>query len=206
MANTWGFMGVFGRRKKRDAVEQGRREAEHAALEELVGRFEARLLAREAALEARERDLKAALAELRDAQAESAGAEADLARRERALEARVAMVTRREVDLARRAAELGGREREAAKPKPPPEATPAPERAPEAPPAPAAVPSAPGERYNLLALERLVEARSAEFPDKAEEWSRYLFFLREHAAADGSVPASFDGLIGDTFAELVLDG
>jgi hypothetical protein len=30
-----------------------------------------------------------------------------------------------------------------------------------------------------------------------------LYFLREYAAADGVVPASFDGLIHDTFEELL---
>jgi hypothetical protein len=42
------------------------------------------------------------------------------------------------------------------------------------------------------------------FPDRAEEWSSYLYFLREHAAVDGSVPASFNRLIGEAFAGLVL--
>jgi hypothetical protein len=57
--------------------------------------------------------------------------------------------------------------------------------------------------YNLMTLERLVENRRAEFPERAEEWSSYLYFLREYAAPDGSVPAGFDALIEDTFAELV---
>ena len=57
--------------------------------------------------------------------------------------------------------------------------------------------------YNLLRLERLVDERRGEFPDRAEEWSSYLYFLREYAAPDGSVPASFDTLIEATFAELV---
>jgi hypothetical protein len=186
------------RKRKRAAVPPDRHEIERAALEELVGRLEERLLRREAALEARERDLRAALAELREAREASGRGEADLVRRERALEARVAMVTKRELDLTRRAAELAAREREAARPGPP---EPEPEREPGPTPAP---PAAPGERYNLLELERLVEARAAEFPHRAQEWSSYLFFLREHAAADGSVPASFDGLIADAFAELVL--
>jgi hypothetical protein len=54
-----------------------------------------------------------------------------------------------------------------------------------------APPASEGEHYNPVTLERLVEARAADFPDRAEEWSSYLYFLREHAAVDGSVPASF---------------
>ena len=34
-----------------------------------------------------------------------------------------------------------------------------------------------------------------------------VFFLREHAAADGTLPASFDGLVNDVFGPLPpLDG
>jgi len=57
--------------------------------------------------------------------------------------------------------------------------------------------------WNLVELERLVEERGSEFPDRMDEWSSYLFFLRDYAEPDGSVPASFDWLIEDEFAELV---
>ena len=67
---------------------------------------------------------------------------------------------------------------------------------------PASADGSPG-RYNLLSLERRVEERGAEFPDRVEEWSSYLFFLRDYASPDGVVPASFDWLIQDTFGELV---
>ena len=49
-------------------------------------------------------------------------------------------------------------------------------------------------------LERLVNDRGADFPDKRDEWVSYLYFLREYAEPDGTVPSSFDGLIQDTFA------
>ncbi len=52
-------------------------------------------------------------------------------------------------------------------------------------------------------LERLVAGRVAEFPDKRDEWISYLYFLREYAEPDGTIPSSFDWLIQDTFAELV---
>jgi hypothetical protein len=178
-------MGVRDLRGRRNGAPE---HDERAVLEELVGRLEARLIARESGLAARERDLQAAIAELREAQAASARDEAALSRRERALDARVAMVTRRELELTRRAAELECREREAGKAAPEPEPSPAPR----------------AEGYNLVTLERLVESRAAEFPDRADEWASYLYFLREHAAADGSLPAALDGLIGEAFAELVL--
>ena len=54
-----------------------------------------------------------------------------------------------------------------------------------------------------MVLERLVNDRGDEFPDRRDEWSSYLFFLREYAEPDGSVPASFDWLIQETFSELV---
>ena len=81
---------------------------------------------------------------------------------------------------------------------PPPE--PEPYVEPEPPAAPAA--DAPG-RWNVLALDRLVEQRGHEFPDRVEEWTSYLYSLRAYAAPDGSLPASFDSLIQETFGGLV---
>jgi capsular polysaccharide biosynthesis protein len=57
--------------------------------------------------------------------------------------------------------------------------------------------------WNLMVLERLVNDRGAEFPDRRDEWASYLYFLREYAEPDGTVPASFDWLIQETFTELV---
>ena len=70
---------------------------------------------------------------------------------------------------------------------------------------PEAVPSNGSARghWNLIELQRLVEERGGDFPDRIDEWSSYLFFLRDYAEPDGSVPASFDWLIEDEFAELV---
>jgi uncharacterized protein involved in exopolysaccharide biosynthesis len=200
------------RRQGAGAAGQYDREVSDEAIEKLVDRLESRLAAREAALAARERDLRATLDELRAAQA--AGPDvADLMRRERELERqlaaaterearleqRVQALTKREVELARRAAQVAAAERELAE-RPEPEPEPEPE--PAAAPPPAAALAGDGH-YNLLALERLVDEHGAEYPEKAEEWSSYLFFLREHAASDGRVPASFDALIQDTFEELV---
>jgi hypothetical protein len=189
---------LAARRTNRRAPQEYDRGMSEHALEQLVDRLEARLIARESALVARERDVQVALDQLREAQSARGDTPApvddtDLRRREQELEERVAMVTKRERELARRAAQLAVRERELAKPEPEAKA-----QAAERPP-----PAARGEGYNLVALERLVESRSEEFPGRADEWSTYLFFLREHAAPDGSVPSSFDRLIEDAFAELL---
>lgn len=136
-------------------------------------------------------------------------AAADLRRREKSLEQRVEQVTARERELARRAGELAARQRELEErdepepepePEPPPvpvEPTPAPEPVEAAP----ALPS--GGRWNLQDLVRLVEENSDASTDQAEEWRTYLFFLRGHAAADGSLPAQFDGLVNDVFGDLL---
>jgi hypothetical protein len=47
-----------------------------------------------------------------------------------------------------------------------------------------------------------VDEHRASNPAAAEEWTTYLFFLREHAGADGALPASFDDLIRDVFGNL----
>jgi capsular polysaccharide biosynthesis protein len=184
-------------------------------LEELGDRLEARLVRREAALAARERDLQGKLDELRAAQETTLATsrdEAVLARRERQLAERIATAAKREAELARRAAEVALREREsaaaeqeaaAAKAVAAEEAAAAEAAEAAAPPAPPPAENGLHGSYNLVALERLVDERGSAFPERLEEWSSYLYFLREYAAADGVVPASFDGLIHDTFEELL---
>ena len=65
-------------------------------------------------------------------------------------------------------------------------------------PAPRASPrrqpgSAADGRWNLFSLQRLVDERGGEHPERIEEWSSYLYFLREYAEPDGSVPAASTG-------------
>jgi capsular polysaccharide biosynthesis protein len=158
-----------------------------------------------------------------------AAAEA-LAAREAALQTRIAQLTQREIGLARRAAEIAGHdqaaqarardlERRAAEleeqleeatrraavvPEPVPVPEPEPLRV--AAPAEPALPPSDEEQtgaWNLMVLERLVNDRGEEFPDRRDEWSSYLYFLREYAEPDGTVPSSFDWLIQETFSELV---
>jgi capsular polysaccharide biosynthesis protein len=131
--------------------------------------------------------------------------EESVAKRGSALGERVRTVTERERALARQAGELAAREREfelereaalqAAEPEPEPE------REPEL-----AVPAellGPAGAWNVVALERLVEKRGSEFPDRVEEWQAYLFFLREHASMEGTLPPSFDALVDEAFHELL---
>jgi capsular polysaccharide biosynthesis protein len=133
--------------------------------------------------------------------------------REAALDARTAELDRRAEELAAQAAELERLAEERSRtPEPASLPAPAPRPAPveAAPAAPVAAPPAAGPavdensgRWNLLVLERLINDRAQEFPDRVDEWSSYLYFLREYAEPDGSVPASFDWLIADTFGDLV---
>ena len=78
---------------------------------------------------------------------------------------------------------------------------PEPEPEPAAPPRPQVL--AGTGTYTLDDLAVLAEARRDEFPDRAEEWRTYLFFLREHADVDGRLPSSFDHLVDDVFADLL---
>jgi hypothetical protein len=61
----------------------------------------------------------------------------------------------------------------------------------------------PAGAWTIEALERLVNEHRENFPDRALEWETYLFYLREHASADGSLPRSLDPLIADVFADAV---
>jgi hypothetical protein len=178
-----------------------------------LARRESELEARVAALTKRELELarRAAALAVQEQEAVAAPADGDgeLARRESELEARVAGLTQRELELARRAAALAARERELEArpaPTPRPAALPRPEPGPRqvaAPPPPAAEADGAAGQWNLISLERLVDERGVDFPDRVDEWTSYLYFLREYAQTDGTIPASFDWLIQDTFAEIV---
>ena len=74
--------------------------------------------------------------------------------------------------------------------------------APPLPPNVSELPLRPG-RWNLNELARIVEERGPDFPERQDEWQSYLFFLRSYAEPDGTVPASFDWLIEETFAGIV---
>lgn len=83
----------------------------------------------------------------------------------------------------------------------------APEPEPEPVPAaavvvPIGVGGSPRE-WNLWELERLVRERSGDDTILDEERSFLLMYLREFAGPDGALPVDFDGLVRDSFGELV---
>lgn len=84
-------------------------------------------------------------------------------------------------------------------PEPEPEPDPTPTR--ESKPAPSPAPT--NGAYDITSLTALVTERRAEFPDRAGEWDSYLYFLRDHAAPDGTLPPRFDYLVAEVFDELL---
>ncbi len=173
------------------------RELEHTA---------GALAATGAELEAQAAELEARAAEVEAQAGELDSREAELEQRERdfAQPARqpLASVPEPEPELAPEPAPIPI---PMPAPRPGPGPAPAPMPQPELPPAAVAevVHLRAGSGFNLIELEHLVSARSGEFPDRAVEWPSYLFFLREHADVDGSLPPSFDYLVEDVFAELL---
>jgi capsular polysaccharide biosynthesis protein len=91
-------------------------------------------------------------------------------------------------------------ETEAVSTRQPPQPRPEPRQ--EFPGEPAAVTRV--SHWNLNDLERAVATRVDIAPEDAEEARRYLFFLRGHAAPDGSLPRNFDGLLEEVFG-MILD-
>jgi len=136
-----------------------------------------------------------------------------LAERERQLKERIDLVTKREREIAKRAGELAKRERavpleasrtSAKAPAATAESAPSPEPASEVAPPPQAAPVYDAASPPTLeSLEVLVRERGADFPERAEEWADYLFFLREHSGPDGRLPGNFSGLIEDVFGDLL---
>jgi hypothetical protein len=91
-------------------------------------------------------------------------------------------------------------------PEPEPELPPAAEEReePEKPAAvvPIGVGAAP-RRWNLWDLERLTRAHAGADDLRDEERSFLLMYLRDFAGPDGVLPIDFDGLVRDSFGELV---
>lgn len=121
--------------------------------------------------------------------------------RERAVAVQAGKLAAREQELEARAAKVTATEREAcALPAPLPEPVPEPEAKAEP-----ALPAQAGA-WNLYELQNAVDAQTGVTPEQAEIWRAHLYFLREHASSDGSLPRSFDPLIADVFAEIVHGG
>jgi len=187
---------------------------DQAALEALDARAAA-LDARVAALTQREIGLARRVAEVaKREQAATARAE-ELAVRaaqheamqHEAMQHEAMQLEAKQLEAAQLETELQEAER-AAHVEPEPEPEPVAVHAPRAAQAASASPETPRDEeatgaWNLMVLERLVNDRGDEFPDRREEWASYLYFLREYAEPDGTVPSSFDWLIQETFSELV---
>jgi hypothetical protein len=123
-----------------------------------------------------------------------------VAARERALADRAGKLTAREQKLEARAAEVAAAE---SSPPPQPEPEPEPEPEPLSQPEGEVGPALPTQAgtWNLLGLQKAVDAYTAATPEQAESWQTYLYFLRQHASSDGSLPRSFDPLISDVFGD-----
>ena len=152
-----------------------------------VAKRERALAQRAGQLAAREQDLGRREEELAAASSRPSPAEHAVTRREQEVEQRERALTRRAGELAAHAAEL---EEAAAEPEP-------------EPPSPVVQAPATGS-WTLQALEALTRKRSLAGASTAqqEDWSTYLFLLREHADADGNLPASFDQLVNAVFGPL----
>jgi hypothetical protein len=93
-------------------------------------------------------------------------------------------------------------------PDPEPEPEPEPEQEPEPEPEPepqrvVALPvSATPREWNVWELERLVRERGAE----DEERAYLLVYLRDFATPEGTLPVDFDGLVRESFGELLTAG
>lgn len=87
-----------------------------------------------------------------------------------------------------------------------PEPEPAPEVVEPVPAAPAVVPIGVGagpRQWNLWDLERLTRDEAGADVVRDEERTFLLMYLREFADPDGLLPLDFDGLVRDSFGELV---
>jgi hypothetical protein len=90
-------------------------------------------------------------------------------------------------------------------PTPAPAAEPAPVAA-VAEPAPTVVPigiSSEPRQWNLWDLERLTREHAGTDAARDEERSFLLMYLRDFAGPDGQLPIDFDGLVRDSFGDLV---
>lgn len=91
-------------------------------------------------------------------------------------------------------------------PDPEPEPVPLPEPAPEPEPRPQVVVpfvSSTPRRWNLWDLERLSREQAGRNETRDEERSFLLMYLRDFAGPDGMLPIDFDGLVRDSFGDLV---
>jgi hypothetical protein len=70
------------------------------------------------------------------------------------------------------------------------------------PPPQAERPAPPAQEWNLWDLERRARQHAGQNP-RAEEWSALFTHLRVFANADGVLPKQFDGLVRESFGQLI---
>lgn len=58
-------------------------------------------------------------------------------------------------------------------------------------------------RWNLWDLERRARDEQQRDPGRYEEWSYLFVHLRQFATPDGFLPTEFDGLVRESFGELL---
>jgi hypothetical protein len=73
-------------------------------------------------------------------------------------------------------------------------------------PPPAQPPPAPARAWNIWDLERRARELAGRDVARYEEWQFLLVSLREFANPDGNLPAEFDGLVRESFGELLAPG
>jgi hypothetical protein len=95
----------------------------------------------------------------------------------------------------------------AAVPEPDPEPEPEPALSPEPDPEPSTVVpigvSAEPRQWNLWDLEQLSRVHAGADAARDEERSFLLMYLRDFAGPDGLLPIDFDGLVRDSFGDLL---
>jgi DNA repair exonuclease SbcCD ATPase subunit len=179
-------------------------EAEVAALERRLAESQTgsgleetpELEVRAAELADRERDLLASLEQVAAASARVADRERELAEHEQVIAGRQRAILTAAADLEQRRKALEERDRALVVPA-------SAEVRELAPPQPERPEPADGSRWNLDTLTRLVEDRVHDFPERAEDWRYTLFYLRNEAGIDGTLPRRFDSLVEECFGELV---
>jgi hypothetical protein len=187
---------LAGRRKEASLAASAGDDRELEERERLLEERERLLEERLKTVTARERELATRVGKAAARDKESEARSAELATKARALDDRVAKLAKQERELEERPAPPPP-------PPPPPEPVPAPEPEPVAPPEPAPGRITRAGAWNVDDLERAVARQSNASAEQAEEWSTYLFFLREHASSDGALPPQFDGLVEDVFGSVV---
>jgi hypothetical protein len=166
------------RAAKADEGRLAQRIAEVTKREQGMARQAAELKHREQMLHERERTLTERAASVEERERGLKSRDAGLDARAHELNTRAERFAQRERDL---------EDREAAPPEPEPEGV-----------------QRPGG-WTMQELERAVTQHADAYPDRVEEWRYYLHFLREHTDVDGRLPPTFDGLVAETFGEILDD-